>query len=93
MADTTPKTRESIPTLYRHCRNTSREIAGMVGVSQSTLCRIIWRFKETGTTSPRCKGKCGRKCKTSATARDDKMLHHSVLLIPVVMSKETRWLI
>jgi len=93
MADTTPKKRESILTLYRHCQETSREIASMVGVSQTTVCRIIQYFKETGTTSPRRKGKCGRKCKTSA--RDDKMLHHSVLLIPgrpVVIYKEIRWL-
>jgi len=93
MADTTPKKHEGILTLYRHCQKTSREIAGMVGVSQSTVCRIIWDFSETGTTSPRCKGKCGRKCETSAG--DDKMPYHSVLLIPgrlVVIYKETWWL-
>jgi len=73
MADTTPNMREGVLTLYRYCQKTSREIAGMVGMSQSTVCRIIRRFKETGTTSPRRKGKCGRKCKTSA--KDDKMLH------------------
>ena len=90
MADTTPKKHEGILTLYRHCQKTSREIAGMVGVSQSTVCRIIQRYKETGTTPPRRKGKCGRKRKMSA--RDDKMLHHSVFLIPgrpVVIYKET----
>jgi len=65
MADTTPKKRASIVTLHQRCQRSSRDIAMTVGVSQSTVCRVIRQFKATGSFTSNRKGKCGRKRKTT----------------------------
>ena len=72
MADTTHRKRASILALLNHCQKSSREIAELVGSSQSTVSRIICSFENTGSALSKRKAKCGRKSKTSV--RDDKML-------------------
>uniref|UniRef100_A0A3Q3KA92 Transposase Tc1-like domain-containing protein n=1 Tax=Monopterus albus TaxID=43700 RepID=A0A3Q3KA92_MONAL len=50
----------------------SKYDTGAVGVSLATVSRVIKMKKETGSVSPKRKGKCGRKRKT--TPRDDAYL-------------------
>ena len=72
MADITPRKRSRILTLLEHCDCTQTALARIVGVSQKSVSRIIMQQKETGSVSPRRKGKCGRKPKT--TPYDDVVL-------------------
>ena len=72
MTPTIVKKCERNVTVYSHCQKSSRDVAGIVGVRQSTLSRIKRRFEEIGTVSSKRKEKCGRKSKTST--KDDKML-------------------
>ena len=64
MADITPRKRSRILTLSEHC-NYQTAIANIVGVSQKSVSRIIKQQDATGSVTPRRKGKCGRKRKTS----------------------------
>ncbi|CAI5795286.1 domain-containing [Podarcis lilfordi] len=63
--DVTPRKRTKIVTLHVHTAKTYREIASVVGVSLATVSRVINWKQETGSVSPKCKGKCGRKKKTT----------------------------
>ena len=78
MADITPKKRACIWAFHEHCQASTRDIAKLYNVSQSSVARIIKQFKETG--SPKRKGKCGRKRKT--TARNDAYLLRKSKLDP-----------
>lgn len=70
--DVTPRRRMKIVTLHEHTDKTYRDIARIVGVSPATVSRVVKKKKETGCISPKRKGKCGPKRKT--TARDDAYL-------------------
>lgn len=70
--DLTPKKRSKIVTLSEHSSMTQRDIAMVCKVSLGAVNKIIKQYKETGSLSPQCKGKCGRKRKT--TCRDDSFL-------------------
>ena len=72
MADITPRKRNRILTLSEHCNYTQTAIANIVGVCQKPLFRIIEQQDATGSVTPRRKGKCGRKRKT--TPKDDLVL-------------------
>lgn len=70
--DITPRKRTKIITLHDHTSKTYREIASTVGVSSATVSRVIKLQKVFGSISPKRKGKCGRRRKT--TRRDDVIL-------------------
>ena len=70
--DVSPRKRASILTLRENTEKTYREISKIVGVSISTIRRIMKMKKETGSVTPKRKGKCGRKRKT--TPKDDAYL-------------------
>jgi len=70
--DVTPRKRTKIVTLHEHTSSTYREIAKIVGVSLATVSRVIKLKHDTGSVTPKRKGKCGRKKKT--TPRDDAYL-------------------
>ncbi|CAI5784273.1 domain-containing [Podarcis lilfordi] len=70
--DVTPRKCTKIVTLHEHSAKTYREIASVVGVSLATVSRVIKLKQQTGSVSPKRKGKCGRKKKT--TPRDDAFL-------------------
>ena len=75
--DITPRKRSQIVTLSVYCHKTQREIAKICKVSQRAVCNILKLKKFTGFVSPKRRGRCGRKRKTSA--RDDrKILSESV---------------
>lgn len=80
MADITPKKRASILTLHEHCQASSRDIAKLYKVGQTTVARIIRQFKDTGSLTPKRKGKCGRKRKS--TPKDDAYLLRKSKLDP-----------
>ena len=67
--DVSPRKRANILTLRENADKSYREISKIVGASKSTLSRVVKMKKETGTATPKRKGKCGRKRKT--TPRDD----------------------
>ena len=70
--DVSPRKRASILTLRENTEKTYQEISKIVGVSISTISRIMKMKKETGSVTPKRKGTCGRKRKT--TPRDDAYL-------------------
>ena len=70
--DVSPRKRASILTLRENTEKTYREILKIVGVSISTISRSMKMKKETGSVTPKRKGKCGLKRKT--TSRDDAYL-------------------
>src|SRR3989442_1431818 len=70
--DITPRKRSKILTLIEHSSKNQREIAQLCNVSQSTVCKIAKLYREYGSLSPRRKGICGRKRKT--TEKDDRYL-------------------
>ena len=70
--DDSPRKRTSILTLHKNTEKTFREISNIVGVSISTISRVLKIKKETGSVTSKRKGKCGRKRKT--TPRDDAYL-------------------
>lgn len=48
--------------IHQHLqKKTVREIAELTNIPKSTVERVVQRHDETGTTSPRRKGRCGRK--------------------------------
>ena len=65
MADITPRKRSVIIALHQHNQESSRIISRKTGVSQATVSRIIRQFQTTGSVTPKRKGNCGRKRKTS----------------------------
>ncbi|CAI5769349.1 domain-containing [Podarcis lilfordi] len=65
--DVTPKKCTKIVTLQEHTAKTYQEIASVVGVSLATASRVIKLKQETGSVSPKRKGKCGHKKKTTPT--------------------------
>ena len=70
--DVSPRKCASILTLRENTEKTYREISKIVGVSISTISRIMKMKKETGSVTPKRKGKCG--CKRKTTPRDDAYL-------------------
>lgn len=80
MADITPKKRSRIISLAEHTEYTQRNIASLVGVSQKSVSRIIKQNEETGSFTPKRKGRCGRKRKT--TPRDDAVIIRNSKLDP-----------
>ena len=67
--DVSPRKRASILTLRENTEKTYWEISKIVSVSISTISCVLKMKKETGSITPKCKGKCGRKRKT--TPRDN----------------------
>jgi len=65
--DITPRKRSKIVALSQHTQMTQRQIASECSVGLGTVNDIIKRFRETGSFSPKRKGKCGRKKKTTPT--------------------------
>ena len=61
--DVSPRKRASILTLRENIEKIYREISKIVGVSISTISRIMKMKKETGSLTPKRKG--GRKRKTT----------------------------
>ena len=70
--DITPRKRSKIVTLHEHSSMTQRQIAQECKVSLGAVNKIIHLHLQTGTVSPKRKGHCGRKRKT--TSRDDAMI-------------------
>lgn len=70
--DITPRKRSKIVALSEHTNMTQRQIAIECGVGLGTVNALVKQFKETGSVSPRRKGSCGRKKKT--TSSQDRML-------------------
>ena len=64
MADITLKKRASILTLLEHCQVSTRDIAKLYNVGQSTVARIIRQLKETESLTSKRKRNCGQKRKT-----------------------------
>ena len=67
--DVCPRKRACISNLRENTEKTYRQISKIVGVSISTISRVVKMKKETGSVAPKRKGKCGRERKT--TPRDD----------------------
>ena len=65
MADINPRKRTSIATLHQYNQASSRDISKKIGVPQTSVSKIIRQYQTTGSVSPKRKGKCGRKRKTS----------------------------
>lgn len=80
LMDTSANKRASILALHLNTKMTQREISEAVNVSKSSVNRVIKRFKDTGTSGPLRKGRCGRRRKT--TARTDKKLVRRSLANP-----------
>ena len=72
MADTTPRKRASVISLYKHSVLYQKNIAKSLKMSRATVCRIIKQFNATGSVTPQRKGKCGIKRFTSP--RDDALI-------------------
>ena len=72
MADTTPRKRASVISLYKHPELNQKNIAESLGMSKATVCRIIKQFNAKGSVTSQRKGKCGRKRITSP--RDDALI-------------------
>ena len=64
MADITLKKRASILTLFEHCQASTKDIAKLYNVGQSTVAQIIRQLKETESLTSKRKRNCGRKRKT-----------------------------
>ena len=75
MADITPSKRNHILNLSEHCEYTQTSIANIVKVNQKSVPRIIKQQESTGSATPKCKGKCSRKRKT--TPKDDTILRRN----------------
>ena len=76
--DVSPRKRASILTLRENTEKTYREISKIVGVSISTISRIMKMKKETGSVTPKRKGKCGRKRKTTPPKDDAYLIRECV---------------
>ena len=69
MEDISPRKCASIVILHQYNQASSRDISKKIGVPQTSVSRIIKLYQTTGSVSPKWKGKCGHKRKT--TAKDD----------------------
>ena len=63
--DITPRKPTKILTLHEYTTMSQREISNVVGVSKSSVNRIIMLQNETGHFETKRKGKCGRKRNTT----------------------------
>ena len=70
--DITPGKHSKIITLNEHTFMTVRDVAIAVDVDKSSVSRILRTFQDSGSSSPKRKGKCGHKRKT--TPRTEKIL-------------------
>ncbi|KAK9871192.1 hypothetical protein WA026_011473 [Henosepilachna vigintioctopunctata] len=86
--DITPRKRSKIIALYEHTSMTVRDIAEAVGVGKSSVSRILKTFEEGGSSSPKRKGNCGRKRKTSP--RTDKLSIRNSKINPRKTSTDLR---
>lgn len=86
--DITPRKRSKIIALNEHTSMTVRDIATAVGVGKSSVSRILTTFQDSGSSSPKRKGKCGRKRKT--TPRSDKILIRNSKINPRKTSTDLR---
>ena len=68
--------------LHKHTAKTCREIAALVGTSLAAVSRVIKLKQDTGSVSPKCKGKCGRKKKI--TSGDNVTYSDKVKKIPAI---------
>ena len=60
-----PRKSANISSLREIKEKTCREISKIIGVSISAIRRVVKMKKETGCVTPKRKGKCGRKRKTT----------------------------
>ncbi|GFS64730.1 HTH_Tnp_Tc3_2 domain-containing protein [Trichonephila clavipes] len=74
------KKRSKIITLNEHTSMTVRDIAAVVGVGNSSASKILKKFQDSGTFSPKRKGKCRLQRKT--TPRTDKILIRNSKISP-----------
>lgn len=70
--DITPRKRAKMIALKYHTTMTVRDVASAVGVCISSVSRILTKFKQSRSSSPQRRGKCGRKRNT--TPRTDTIL-------------------
>lgn len=84
--DLTVKVREKIITLSKYSSMTQRQIAQECQVSLASVNKFVRLSSKNLSTSPKRKGKCGRKRKTSP--RDDKMLLKNSIINPTKTSTE-----
>lgn len=70
--DLSPRQKSEIKTLLLHTSNSQRKIAEIVGVSKSTVNKVHLSLQKNVTLSPKRKGHCGRKRKT--TPRSDRKI-------------------
>lgn len=68
----TPRKRTKIVTLHENTGKMYRGVAAVLGVSLATVNHVIILKQNNGTSSPKLKGKCGRRKET--TSRDDACL-------------------
>lgn len=76
-SDISGKKAFQIETLLDHSDYSQRKIAGLAGVSQSTVRNIKRKLQENSTLSPKRFGRCGRKRIT--TSRGDRKIQQITL--------------
>ncbi|GFY15725.1 HTH_Tnp_Tc3_2 domain-containing protein [Trichonephila clavipes] len=80
--------RSKIIILNGHTSITVRDIATVFVVGNSSVPRILRAFQDSGTSSPKRKGKCGLKRKT--IPKTDKILIDNSKINPRKISKDLR---
>lgn len=71
-ADLSPRQKSEVKALLLHTNNSQRKIAEMVGISKTAVNKIKLSLDKDVTLSPKRKGNCGRKRKT--TPRSDRKI-------------------
>ena len=84
--DVTPNKRSQVVALRQHSGLSIRQIANRLGIAKSTVGKIAKAADEDGDISIHCRGRCGRKRKT--TSHDDKMIIRNSIKSPWKTSKE-----
>ena len=69
MANISPRKRATIVTLHQYDQASSKDISKKIDMPQTSVSKIIKQCQTTGSVSPKQKGKCG--CKRKTTAKDD----------------------
>ena len=70
--------RVRIVTLWQDARQSQRQVSKITGISQSSVNRIVKRYRETGEILPQRVGKCGRK-RLSTSYEDRRILRASMI--------------
>ncbi|GFS77137.1 HTH_Tnp_Tc3_2 domain-containing protein [Trichonephila clavipes] len=86
--DITPRKRSKIIVPNEHTSMTVKNVATVVGLSKSSVSRILRTFQGSGTSFLKRKGKCGSKRKT--TPGTDKILIRNCKINPRETSKDLR---